>query len=127
MTNPVIHLYFLFLIGPFPESVVGNLPYHFKFIILRWHLFMKVCIIFNVFCVIIYVSGLYSNTDMTFELNIIRLVFTLIFFAFQIFPYVRKAAMAFCILVLILFCGSYRADFTAQVHHGVGFFRWFLE
>ena len=63
-------------------------------------LLMKVYILFSVFCVIRHVSEPQSNTDLTFELNILSLVLSLICFSFQIFPKMRNATLAFCILAL---------------------------
>ena len=51
-------------------------------------------------CVIRNVSGSYTNTDLIFELNILRLVLSLICFALQIFLNMRNATLAFCILAL---------------------------
>ena len=68
---------------------------HFTFMILRRHLFTNVCILFTVCIVIIHVSQLYNRTDLTPELNILILVFSLISFDFQILLRMRKATRAF--------------------------------
>ena len=67
---------------------------------------MKVCILFSVFCVICHVSEPQSNNDLTFQLNILSLVLSLICFAFQSFFKMRNANLAFCTLALT-FSGAF--------------------
>ena len=74
---------------------------HFTFIILRRHLFTNICILFTVCLVIIHVSELYNITDLTLELNIFMLVFSLISFDFQILLRMRKATRALWIRALV--------------------------
>ena len=74
---------------------------HFTFMILRRHLFTNVCILFTVCLVILHVSELYDRTDLTLELNILILVFSLISFDFQILLSMRKATRAFWIRALV--------------------------
>ena len=69
--------------------------------ILRRHLFTNVCILFTVCLVILHVSELYNRTDLTLELNILILVFSLISFDFQILLSMRKATRAFWIRALV--------------------------
>ena len=69
--------------------------------ILRRHLFTNVCILFTVCLVILHVSELYNRTDLTLELNILILVFSLISFYFQILLSMRKATRAFLIRALV--------------------------
>ena len=78
-----------------------TLSNHFTFMILRRHLFTNVCILFTVCLVIIHVSELYNRTDLTLELNILILVFSLISFDFQILLRMRKATRAFWIRALV--------------------------
>ena len=61
----------------FHRVVLLTLSDNITFIILRMHLLMKVCFLVSVCCVILHVSELYSNIDLTFELNILILVFNL--------------------------------------------------
>ena len=74
---------------------------HFTFMILRRHLFTNVCILFIVCLEILHVSELYNITDLTLELNILILVFSLISFDFQILLSMRKATRAFSIRALV--------------------------
>ena len=53
---------------------------------------MKVSILFNAICVIPHVSELNSTSNLTFELNILSSVFTLVCIAFHIFA--RTAVLA---------------------------------
>ena len=69
--------------------------------ILRRHLFTNVCILFTVCLVILHVSELYNRTDLTLELNILIVVFSLICFDFQILLRMRKATRAFWIRALL--------------------------
>ena len=69
--------------------------------VLRRHLFTNVCILFTVCLVILHVSELYNRTDLTLELNILILVFSLISFDFQILLSMRKATRAFWIRALV--------------------------
>ena len=73
----------------------------FTFMILRRHLLTNVCILFTVCLVILHVSELYNRTDLTLELNILILVFSLISFDFQILLIMRKATRAFWIRALV--------------------------
>ena len=105
VTNPTpfssFYFYFywqLICLGPY--SVVTDFD-HFTFMILRRHLFTNVCILFTVCLVIIHVSELYNRTDLTLELNILILVFSLIRFDFQILLSMRKATRAFWIRALV--------------------------
>ena len=69
--------------------------------ILRRHLFTNLCILLTVCSVILHVSELYNLTDLTLELNILILVFSLISFDFQILLNMRKATRAFWIRTLV--------------------------
>ena len=74
---------------------------HFTFMILRRHLFTNVCILFTVCLVSSHVLELYNRTDLTLELNILILVFSLISFDFQILLSMRKATRAFWIRAVV--------------------------
>ena len=54
----------------------------------------------TVFCVLRHVSDSLSKTALTFELNILSLVLSLICFAFQIVLNMMNATLAFCALAL---------------------------
>ena len=97
---------------------------HFIFMLLRRHLFTNVCILFTVCLVILHVSELYNRTDLTLELNILILVFSLISFDFQILLSMRKATRAFWIRALVSSCASCLVDFTAKICETVCFLQW---
>ena len=74
---------------------------HVTFTVLRRHLFTNVCILLTIYLVIFHVSELYNRTDLTLELNIFILVFSLITFDFQTLLIMINATRSFWIRALV--------------------------
>ena len=96
---------------------------HFKFMILRRHLFKNVCILFIVCLVILHVSELYNWTDAKIKYSHIGL--QLDQFWFPDFTQREKGHLCFLDSSFsVFFCASCLVDFTAQICETVCFLQW---
>lgn len=83
---------------------------------LRMYLLLNVCTLFSVYWIILHVSELYCNTDLTFDFNILSLVFDLICFAFHVSQSEVSNSGFLDPNLYVFFCVTYRIDLNFLGH-----------